>query len=1193
VYRLYLCALALSAAICLNAQVTGRVSGSVVDSTGAAIPSATVSLQLVGTSTAAFTTKTTTAGDFTIVSVPANSYDLVVEASGFQRKQVSNIAVDPGRTVDVPVIKMDVAGVSQSVEVSEISTSVQTSNAEVTTTIAKSQMANLPVADRSPLGFLSTQAGVGANGSGNTSINGLRTTYSNVTLDGINIQDNFIRTNDLDFLPNLLLLDQISEASLTVSNANASNYGGSGQVQFITPSGTNSYHGGIYWQNRNSALRANSFYQNAAGVPVSRLNLNQFGAKVGGPIRKNKLFFYVDYEAYRQHSQTTRNYTILTDDARNGIYTYKDSAGTVHKVNILQAMGYSADPTMAKYLSLVPTPDKINNFNVGDSTNALLRNTAGYLLTRRNNRIRDNVTGRGDYNLSERNSFSVTYIWNRDDLDRADQDTTYSIAPLQANSNKTKFMSASWRFNPRPTMTNEARFGFNWAPGIFLDTQQTPSYFITGTTYSNPVNGVLRTQGRNTDTYHFSDNASWLRGAHTLQFGYQMQDVRIEQYNDAGITPSYGLGLGTNTTGLSGTQMPGASSADISAANTMLATLAGLYNTYTQTFNVSSRTSGFVGNYTNLRHDIQNNYALYAQDNWKVSRRVTATLGVRWDYYPAIDERDGLALLPTLTNNNPIATVFNPNTVLNFAGNAVGRPWWNAGKKNFAPNVGLAWDPTGEGKWAVRAGYSIAFVNDNLVRAADNSQATNAGLQTTVTASGLDGRLGSGVVTIPTPAFKVPLTLADNYALNSQAALAFPDPHLATPYVQQWNISVQRAIKNTIIDVRYVGNHGTKQIRGFDYNQVQIGQILTPFKNAANNGWLAQAATGTFDPRYNANIAGSQPTPFFDAMPNGGYLTNSSVKTYMQQGAVGDLANFYQINGVNGPYNFYLNPNILGGNVLTNFSNSTYSALQVDATRRVSSGLYFQVNYTWSKVLSDTEGNQQTDFEPFLDINNTKIERHRVEGLDLTHAFKANFYYTMPFGHGHKLSFQNKVLDRIVEGWSASGIYTLQSGAPFTVTEGGRGTLNRSARSGNETVSSFLTGSQLNSMFQLYENGSGVWYFPQSAKNPTDGRAVGPDGAAPFAGQVFFEPTAGTLGTLQRAMFNGPWVWNLDAAVTKDIRIHEDKMLQFAATSINVFNHLTWFVPDQNVQSTTFGKLGSTNQFFGNRLMQFALTFKF
>jgi len=1168
----------------LHAQVTGRVTGSVVDATGASVPEATVSLQLPGSGSSVYTVLTNNAGEYSILTVNPGTYDLAVEKKGFLKAVVSGLKIDTGRSTDVPQVKLDVAAVTQTVEVTEAKQSVETSNAEVATTISRSQIQNLPILNRSPLGFMQTQAGINS-GAGTTTINGQRSTYVNVTLDGINIQDNFIRTNDVDFLPNLLLLDQVSEVTVTSSNSNASAAGGSSQIQFVTPSGTNQYHGSAYWSNRNSYFAANTWFNNQSGVKNAFLNQNQLGGTLGGHIIKNKAFFYTNYEAFRLKQQTSQNPTILTPDARNGIFTYRDSGGNVQKANLLQTMGIQADPTVAGLLAQVPTA--YNNTNVGDSSASLLRNTAGYQFLKRNNRTRDNFTIKGDYLASTKNTFTLSYIYNRDILDRPDQDSTFNLVPSVTNNDPVKLMSAAWRYSPKPNLTNEVRFGFNWAPSIFLAAQDIPKYYVTGLTFTNPVN-TFRTQGRNTDTYNFADNASWVHGPHSVSFGFQAQTTRIEQYNDAGITPTYTLGTAGNTL-LTNAQLPGISATDLAAANGLLATLGGYITSYTQNFNVSSRTSGFVPNYTTLRHDKFDNYAAYVQDSWKVNRRLTATLGVRWDYYTPVDERDALALLPVVQNNNVIQTVLNPNATLDFAGNAVGRPWYKSDKNNFAPNLGLAFDPTGEGKWSIRAGYSLSYVNDNIVRSTDNSQSTNAGLTSTVARTAVGGRLINGVPTIVTPAYKVPRTLADNYALSTSSAVAIPDPGLVTPYVQQWNLSIQRAIKGTIIDARYVGNHGTKAVRGIDYNQVIISGMLPDFQKALNNGLLSQKAGGSFDPRFNANIAGSQPLPFFNALPNSGNLTNTTVINDIQTGQVGELGSFYQTSLINGSTNFFANPNVLGANVLTNYSNSSYNAFQIDVTHRFSKGFQFQANYVFSKVMSDAQGDQQTDFEPFLDINNAKIEKSRVNGSDITHVFKANGVYELPFGKGKHFAPTNSILSRIVGGWNASGIFTQQSGTPFSVLSG-RGTLNRAARSANETANTTLNKSQLDALFSVQMTGSGPFFVPQSIKG-SDGRAVAADGAAPFAGQVFTQPVAGNIGGLQRNYFSGPWVYDLDARIAKVTRIKERHTLELSMTATNVFNHPTWSVGNQSITSTNFGKITST--FFGRRLVQFEMHYRF
>jgi hypothetical protein len=1197
--RVLVCVLSIAlAATAAMAQIATTVTGVVLDKTGAVVPEASVSLQLPGSSTAVYTTRTTSAGTYTLPAVNPGIYDLVIEAAGFQKVTMKAVDVPPNRVTDIAAVKLDVAGVQQEISVAEINEVIQLSTAEVSTTITANQIQSLPVVNRSPLSFLLTQTGVNNNVNGSTTINGQRVSYSNVTIDGINIQDNFIRTNALDFLPNLLLLDQVSQVTVSTSNQSSAAYLGSSQVSFVTPSGTNQYHGNVYYSNRNSALAANTWFNNQSGTPLPRLNQNQAGGSLGGKLIKDKLFFYTNYELFRNHQQTARNYTILTSDARNGIFTYKDSGGTIHKVNVLQTVGGQADPVMQSYLAMVPTPDHINNFNVGDSTATFSRNTAGYNVNRRDNETRDNITGKADYLPSSKHGFTVTYLWNRDILDRPDQDTTYSLIPFQANNETTNALSAAWRYSAKPNLTNEARVGFNLAPGLFIDSQKTPSFFATGTTYSNPVAGVLRGQGRYTNTYNLADSVNYVRGKHSIQFGYQSQWTRVEQFNDAGITPTYTLAVGTGgNVGLVSAQLPGVSGNDLTNANTLLATLAGYQSSATQTFNITSRTSGFVNNATLRRHDLFDNYGLYVQDAWKAMRRLTVNAGLRWDYLTVVDERDSLALFPILQNNDPQQTLLS-NATLDFAGKSVGRPWYGPDKKDFGPRVGLAWDAFGEGKTAIRAGYAVYFVNDNVIRAADNSQNTNSGLTTAVTLNNLKGQLGAGLAPIATPAFKVPRTFADNFALSPQNAEAIVDPNMKTPYVQEWQFGIQHLIKGTVIEARYVGNHGTRQIRGIDYNQIIIDQLLPDFLKAQNNGFLAQQAGGSFDPRYNPGIAGSQQLPFFAQLPvisgvNGG-LTNATIVGLIQTGQVGELANTYQINGNNGNFNFYPSPLGQGRNLTTNFSNSTYNGLQLEVRHPVGRGLQVQANYTYSKTLSDAGGDQQTDFEPLLDIHNPRIEKSRPAGFDVTHVFKANSSYELPFGDGHKLTTGDGGVRRLISGWNTAGILDIQSGPPFSVTSGSRGTLNRGNRSANNTAFSTLSNAQLRDLMGFRMTPSGPYFIAASAIG-SDGRGVAADGAAPFNGQVFYNAGAGTLGTIQRNFFSGPSIWSLDMKVAKTTRIRENETLEIRLDTLNVLNHPTFTIGNQSIDSTTFGKITSTGTALSSsrRLVQLSASYRF
>src|SRR5216684_6587737 len=307
------------------AQVTGRLSGSVTDSSGAAIPNATVNLLLAGGAKPVLTTVTTTEGLFSFTNVRPEKYDLAVESSGFLKYLLRGVKIDPARETSLPAIKLELAAVTQSVDVTADVQTVQTQNAEVSTTVTNEQVRRLPMLDRDPIALINTQAGVANSGANDVVINGTRSSFSNVTLDGINIQDNFLRGNGLTFQPNLLLLDQVSEFTISTSNTNATVGGGSSQVTLTTPSGGNTYHGAVYWYNRNNALASGNWFDNKDGIDKAFLNQNQLGASLGGHIIKDKLFFYTNYEAFRNRQKISTDRTILTATARQGIFTYLNS----------------------------------------------------------------------------------------------------------------------------------------------------------------------------------------------------------------------------------------------------------------------------------------------------------------------------------------------------------------------------------------------------------------------------------------------------------------------------------------------------------------------------------------------------------------------------------------------------------------------------------------------------------------------------------------------------------------------------------------------------------------------------------------------------------------------------------------------------------------------------------------------------
>ena len=260
-------------------------------------------------------------------------------------------------------------------------------------------------------------------------------------------------------------------------------------------------------------------------------------------------------------------------------------------------------------------------------------------------------------------------------------------------------------------------------------------------------------------------------------------------------------------------------------------------------------------------------------------------------------------------------------------------------------------------------------------------------------------------------------------------------------------------------------------------------------------------------------------------------------------------------------------------------------------------GLSLQGSYTYSKALSDSAGDGSNRFEPFLDINNPKIEKARTIN-DLTHAIKGNGVYDLPFGKGHAIDW--RPLGRVIGGWQIGSLLTWQSGTPFSILSG-RDTLNRTGRSTYNTANTSLTKSRLNDIVQFQMTGNGPTFIVPSAINPADGRGVAPDGSAPFSSQVFSNPGAGTIGALQRRDFNGPWDFDMDFALIKKTHLTERQTLELRMDATNVFNHPSFQVLDQplntstitniNVNSTTFGRVA--NLAFDRRLIQLSLFYRF
>src|SRR5579864_2592408 len=328
------------------------------------------------------TDTTSSRGAFQFTHLNVGIFRVEVSKAGFKISVLDGIKLDASTEYSVPPVTLEVGAVTEAINIEADADMERTAGAELTDTVEGKQIEELPILDRNPMNLLELQAGVSQNRRSGTVINGQRQSFSNVTLDGINIQDNYIRSNTLDYTPNYLVMSQVQEFTTTTQNAGPQAGTGSSQVSVVTPSGTNNWHGEGFWYYRSDKLAANDWFNDANGVGKPNLLQNQGGGDVGGPVMKDKLFVYGAYELLRRRQQLSTDTTVLTSPARSGIFQWQADCtvstcpsgvtpGSLQSVNLLTLKGVSVDPFIANLLTRVPTT--LNNASIGDGLN-----TGGY-----------------------------------------------------------------------------------------------------------------------------------------------------------------------------------------------------------------------------------------------------------------------------------------------------------------------------------------------------------------------------------------------------------------------------------------------------------------------------------------------------------------------------------------------------------------------------------------------------------------------------------------------------------------------------------------------------------------------------------------------------------------------------------------------------------------------------------------------
>ena len=1180
-----------------SAQVSfGRLAGTVFDNTGAVLPGVTVTLNNEERGQTQ-TTTTSETGAFVFPQVQPGVYTVTMALSGFRTAEFSQVEIHVGVERSLTA-RLEVGQVAETVTVTAGDTLVRTTTPEVTQTVVERQIKDLPLDGRNPIELIRLQAGVpGIPNRTDTAINGGRPTWTQITQDGINIQDNFIRQNALDFVPNRPTSDTVGEFSITTALQGADAAGGATAVRLVTPSGTNRFRGNVYGFDRNTSRGANSFFNKRNGLEKADTRRDQFGGTLGGPIVRNRLFFFGYYEGQRQQNQVTQFDVIPAhDDLLQGAFRYVGADGQIRSANVLQLSGLRPDPVVARdILSRIPSASLVNNFDVGNSTANRLLNTAGFAFLQTEKNRRNQWGTRIDFEASPRHKFEANYAWFREIDDRSDIDEVHERPVVFTRSTVQRYVGA-WRWTTT-NLTNEVRGGGNLAPLAFNSTEDFGSaLFSMPLLLSNPVSS-FQPQGRRQWTSQYTDTGSWQRGNHELQFGGSLQQIRIDSFDFGGRFPSVAFGFSAaapSAAQLTAAQLPGISAADLSSANALLSMLSGTITSVSQAFEVRSRTSGYVPGIPNDRNYRLNNTAVYLQDNWRWKPNVAIRAGLKWEYYSPLRERDNLALLPIRGGRSVRDALLDPNGRVGFASGG----FYHSDFNNFGPVVGFSWDPSKSGRMAVRGGYSLTFVNEETISVADNVAFANAGLQSNLLLTNLYTTVAAGVPAVPTPAFNPERTYADQLDVSPAAAAFAFDPGITQPQVHQLSLGVSHELPWQFAgEARYVGMFGRGLWRGIDLNQMNPrGSFQDDFLRARSNGFLALQRGGAFDPTFNAAIPGSQPLTVIPAF-GGGFLNNATVRNYIQTGQVAALADLYITSagpavGALARRAFLPNPGIYVADLIHNGGFSNYNSLQFDLRRRLQAGIIGQINYTFANTRSNSSGTSELRFEPFLDNARPELNEGRSE-YHVTHVMNANLIAELPFGQGKRWLNHGGVRDLLAGGWQASTVVHWQSGAPISILAK-RGTFNRTARSFAQTARTSLSMKELKKLLGVREVDGNVYWIDPKVIDPNTGRAVGADNlanAAGFAGQVFFNPMAGEVGTLPILAFDGPPQFVVDLSASKRVRVWKSAGLQIRADLFNVFDTVNFFVVDDDINSTTFGRINDTTT--GARLLQLVVKLDF
>jgi hypothetical protein len=1167
--------IAMSSAARLSAQTAGAVSGHVADPTGAVIPDANVTLTNVGTG-AVRSTVTTGSGDYLFPDVPPGIYNIEATHQGFKAAESKNVQLQVQQSLRQD-FAMAVGQVTQTVTVAATGALLQVENATLGTVIENQAVNELPLNGRNYLSLvaLSSNANTLSTASGQAgsrlggdrasqaiSVGGQRIMFDYYTLDGVNNTD-----PDFNTYVGLPSLDGIQEFKVQTGVYPAEFGHEATQVNVVSKSGTNTYHGSMYDFIRNNIADANPYYfpYNAAPPKVFPYKWNDYGFELDGAIRipklydgRDKFFFMVDDEWRKIRTIGQGSATVPSPDIASGNFQgFTDKNGnpvTIYDPSTGDANGLGKTPFLNNTIpsAKIATQSTALLKYLGTSTTPFYANgkvVANYAYSTTGPQDRQGLAVRGDYIQSQKSQYAFRYSSGNEDI----LQTAFMGAGSKIFTQYYQYMgSNTWTFSP--TVVNEARFGYSHffnslgllsaytndvvdaigIPGLKGGAPSTwgipDMAFSQGPTGTTPAIwqeiGDIGGDGPYvvTDpTWQIVDNLSWVKGKHSFRFGFE---YNRQTFNQLGNQFSRGQFFAQPISTALETKDPVSGKVSLSGGDSLADFLLGDLSQATVAVAVAD------ANY------VRNVQAYYADDTYKVLPKLTVSVGLRYELTPPWDDtfgNDFNAYVPNMPKMGDTSATYpqsgwpvevrqgsctsanvyqglNIRWTSNFGpapqcsnGLLPNGPLMDTQNLNFAPRLGISYSPTSS--TVIRTGYGIFYTQD-IGNAYFDMARNIAGRATAVNVDTTTGIYGNSNLTwanaAPGASGGTTVTLGPTTVEYANA------PSHKTSYTQQFLLNIQQQVgQDWSFELGYQG---------------ALSRHLYGFKNA------------------------NQPTPY-------GYL-GSGVAT-----SVASRLPFYVGLGSNGQ------PAQYGLQYQHDQGTGSYNAFDVKATRRFSKGLSVIGSYTWGKSLDDTSGIRNQGNDNLYPQNSDCIScEYGRSAFDVKNRIVGSALYELPFGPG-KLVPVRGALNALIGGWQIGGIFTHQTGLVGTPILG-------------------VDNSSIASPFGAFDrpNPTGQSpYLSGSARTLND-----------WVNKAAYQtPTAGFFGNLQRGSFTGPGFTNLDASLHKAFNMpyNEKHQLSIRFEAFNSLNHPNWNEPTLNLGSSTFGRITGVT---GNmRQLQLAAKYQF